>query len=449
MYNRRDLDYRSIKAFTKILPSSIMTMLTAWLLIAATPAEAALLDSGGPGPLRVDRPTGGNTITITAIGDLLMHLPIVNAARTPLGGYDFKPLFAPIAGELRRAELTLANLETTLAGADRTFSGYPRFNTPDQIVDAARWAGIDVLTTANNHALDTGASGLERTLAVIKSRRLYPVGTRTGPDEQRFIVLNVRGVHVAILSYTYGTNGIPLPTPYAVNLIDPGQIIADVQAAHAAEADLIIVTFHWGNEYQRHPSAEQHRLAQLMADIGVDAVIATHPHVVQPFALLERADDFAADTADTAGTTNTGAIRNGTDVPRAIRQRTSPMPVFYSTGNFVSNQRERYKDTGIIAHLRFRVERARDRDRATVQLDAAGYETVWVHRYRDPVTSGWRYRVLPTALPVAGGQDHFLTSADLNRITQAHNDTEALLGPRRLFPPRLEGSLHDEQTGGG
>src|SRR5690606_531627 len=144
-----------------------------------------------PAPERQPAPLPAPTctqVTIKAVGDLLIHLPLVQAAETG-GGHDFRPIFEPVAHLLAAADLTIANLETTLGGPERGWSGYPRFNSPDSLLDAAREAGIDVLTTANNHTLDTGAAGLVRTLEVIRSAGLEAAGTRASPEEPGFALV--------------------------------------------------------------------------------------------------------------------------------------------------------------------------------------------------------------------------------------------------------------------
>lgn len=314
-------------------------------------------------------------VTIKAVGDLLIHLPLVQAAETG-GGHDFRPIFEPVAHLLAAADLTIANLETTLGGPERGWSGYPRFNTPDSLLDAVREAGVDVLTTANNHTLDTGAAGLTRTLEVIRSAGLEAAGTRASPEEPGFALVEAGGLKIAVLAYTYGTNGIPVPEPHMVNLLDRDRMAADVAAARAAGADLVVAAPHWGLEYQRLPSDEQRDLARYLASLGVDVIFGAHPHVVQPVEILEPA------------------------VPGG-----RPVPVFYSMGNFVSNQRDRYTDWGIIAEVTFTVERRAGDDSPRIFLSRVSHQPVWVHRFRDPDSGRRGYRVLPVELPAAGGTD--------------------------------------------
>lgn len=317
-----------------------------------------------PEPLPEPEPAE-QTITVTVVGDLLMHHPLFQTAWTG-DGYDFRPLFAPVVDELSRGDWTIANLETSLGGPERGFSGYPQFNTPDELLDALVVSGVDTLITANNHSLDSGIDGLKRGLKVIAERGLTAVGTQAEPDDPRYLLLQIAGdpepFRLAVLAYTYGTNGIPVPEPHLVNLIDRDQIAADIAAARAAapDLDLLLVAMHWGDEYVRQPNDFQRELAAFLHEQGVDAVLGTHPHVVQPIELL------------------------------------GGMPVIYSTGNFVSNQNWQYSDSGIIVHLTWQRTIWPD-GRSELTLAEVAYVPVWVHQYSRDGRIG--YEVLPVYPP--------------------------------------------------
>lgn len=367
---------------------------------APDPAEDGSAEPAGPEPEEPPAPVC-TQVTIKAVGDLLMHLPLVQAAATG-DGHDFAPLLAPVADLLADADLTIANLETTFGGPERGWSGYPRFNTPDSLADAVRDAGIDVLTTANNHALDTGGAGLVRTLEVIRAAGLASAGTRAAPDEPGFAMVEAGGLQVAVLAYTYGTNGIPLPEPYMVNLLDREQMAADVAAARAAGADLIIAAPHWGLEYQRQPSDEQRDLAAYLVSLGVDVIFGAHPHVVQPVEVLEPAGPGGR-----------------------------PVPVFYSMGNFASNQRDRYTDWGLIAEVTFLVEHWPDADEPPrIYLSRVAHQPVWVHRYWDAEAGRRGYRVLAAT---AAQADPLLTSEDLRRLEAVAAEALELPGAAELY----------------
>ncbi|MEX2355672.1 MAG: CapA family protein [Thermaerobacterales bacterium] len=334
-------------------------------------------------------------ITITSVGDLLIHGGLIRAAQRE-AGYDFGPMFEHVAPQLRRGQISIANLEVTLAGPERGFAGYPLFNSPDELLDAARDHGITVLTTANNHAMDTGATGLQRTLKTVRERGLPAVGTRLSADEPPYLIIEAAGFKVALLAYTYGTNGNPVPEEYMVDLIDKDRMTADLAAARRHGPDLVLVALHWGQEYRRHYSPEQRQLAEFLHAQGVDGILGAHPHVVQPFELLGTGADLT--------------------------------PVFYSTGNFVSNQRWRYSDGGIIAHLTYRKVTHPDGTSYT-ELEQVEHFPIWVHL--DRPGGQVRYRVLP-ALPGAAEQFQ-LGSEDRRLLEQSYGDTLEILGPLEIY----------------
>ncbi|MGN0007561.1 MAG: CapA family protein [Alistipes sp.] len=251
---------------------------------------------------------------VVFIGDVMAHLPQVARAHTG-SGYDFAPTFRYVAQMLGDADLAVANLETTLSDTP-PYTGYPQFRAPAEIADALKGAGIDVAVLANNHVLDYGAEGVRRTIGILDRQGIAHTGTfadSTDYAAHNPLHLERNGIRIALLNYTYGTNGIPARGGVVVNRIDTTAIKRDI--AHASESDCIIAYMHWGDEYMRQATKEQRGLAEFLHSNGVDVVIGSHPHVVQPY---ER------------------NARGGT---------------LYSLGNFVSNQRRRYCDGGVIATL--------------------------------------------------------------------------------------------------
>lgn len=358
-------------------------------------------------------------ITITVVGDLLMHMPLVNAARIPQAQtattttspeYDFSPLFSEVAAELKRGTFTIANLETTLGGPERGYSGYPRFNTPDALLDALQQSGVTTLITANNHAMDTGAAGLKRTLSKIREQGLEGVGTRLTADEPPYLLLESSSFKVALLAYTYGTNGIPVPEPHLVSLIDEDGIAEDIAAARTREPDLLLVAMHWGNEYERYPNEEQQRLARFLHQLGVDAVLGTHPHVVQPVEII--------------------------DSPGTLENPAHSTVVLYSTGNFVSNQRWRYSDSGTIFHLVYKKTMWPD-GTAQVSLEQLDYTPVWVHKFHEDGRN--RFRILPLYQQTFSDGTTYrlskyrLSKDDSERMRQVWEEQQELLGPPPIY----------------
>jgi len=321
--------------------------------------------------------------TIVAIGDVMMHKPMIPGAYDKeTKTYDFSGFFAPLRSVFESADWAVANLETPIAGDDRGFPGYPTFNAPVALADALAGAGFDVVSTANNHSLDQGYSGLAATLRTLRERGVLPVGTADSQQSSDAVtIVGKNGIAQAFLSYTYGTNGIPIPKdkPFAVNLIDDAKIKGDIAKARAAGADIVTVSLHFGNEYQRDPSDEQRRVARLAVEAGADLILGHHPHVVQPY------ERYRVDNAD--GTSREGII-------------------MYSLGNFVSNQFGDFKEYGAVLKVTFR---------KTYQADGAAVTTVaevdaiptWVHKYVDGGKT--RYRVLSLDEITLEGGDPLLT----------------------------------------
>ena len=266
-------------------------------------------------PLALSGKTYKQTITIGAIGDILIHTRVYEDARTG-DSYDFKRMLAPVKKMLEEPDFTIANQESLAGGSQLGLSGYPAFNSPYEITDALQDAGIDLVTLANNHSLDKGEKGIQSSLAYYDKIGMPYVGMhKDESDASTERILSIQGIKVGFLSYTYGTNGIQVPDgkDYLVNYLEDKKIISDLKSMRD-KADIILVNAHWGNEYERNPSEEQKRLAKLMAENGADVIIGHHPHVLQPIEWLKH------DKGETL--------------------------VVYSLGNFLSGQVRDYKDIG-------------------------------------------------------------------------------------------------------
>ena len=243
-----------------------------------------------PDAFRVASPPAPRTQTfdIVASGDLLIHGPVWQAAAKPGGGYDFRPLFAAVRPIVSRAAVALCHVETPM-GAGLP-SGYPVFNSPKELARAIAWTGWDVCSTASNHSVDRGEYGIGTTLSALDRAGVAHTGTaRTRVESRRILVLPVRGLRIAFLSYTYGTNGVPTPHPWSVNLISTAQVVADARRARKDGADFVIANFHWGTEYVHDPNLEQRDLARyLLRKRIVDVIVGQHVHVVQPIRRVAR-----------------------------------------------------------------------------------------------------------------------------------------------------------------
>ena len=283
-------------------------------------------------------------ITLLFAGDLMQHQGQITAAQQTDGTYDYSPCFEPIKEEIGRADIAIGNLEVTLGG--KPYTGYPAFSAPDAYLAAIQAAGFDVLLTANNHCLDRRRKGLERTVRQLDSLQIPHAGTYTDPEERtkRYpLLLEKNGFRIALLNYTYGTNGIRLTAPNVVNYMDKTVMAEDIKAAQALRPDVIIACMHWGVEYQSLPSREQQALANWLLQEGVTHIIGSHPHVVQPMEL--RTDSLTG----------------------------QQHVVAYSLGNFVSNMSARKTDGGALLTL----ELTKD---STTRVNRCEYQLVWTAR---------------------------------------------------------------------
>lgn len=285
-------------------------------------------------------------VSILFTGDIMQHDSQIAAAYDPVSkAYNYESCFKYINPVLQSADLTIGNLEVTLGGPP--YKGYPQFSAPDQLATQLKTSGYDVLVTANNHCVDRGRKGLERTISILDTLGLLHTGTFVDSIQRRShhpMVIEKNGITFSLLNYTYGTNGIPIPFPSVVNLIDTVIIKNDLAMAKAQHTDAIIVFMHWGNEYQSLPNAFQKRLTELCFREGAKLVIGAHPHVVQPMEWNKERDKLIA----------------------------------YSLGNFVSGQRPRYRDGG--ATVWVELEKIKKDSISSTSIKQAQYELQWIHK---------------------------------------------------------------------
>ena len=242
-----------------------------------TPAEAPP-DTSAP---------ASRVVTLSFTGDTLPHSPLWRGAASNAGGsgYDFFPMFASIAPIISRADLATCHLETPIAPAGEEFTTDPLYGVPPDIVTAMAQAGYDRCSTASNHVLDRGVDGIDRTVDVLTEHGMGQAGMARTEIESLPAPFDINGISLGHLSYTYGTNGIPVPDdePWRTGLIDPARIIRDARSARDLGADVVVVSLHWGTEGQTEPNDEQLQVADEITASGViDLVIGHHAHVVQP-----------------------------------------------------------------------------------------------------------------------------------------------------------------------
>ena len=350
-------------------------------------------------------------IKITAVGDFLMHMPLIRTSYDPAANaYSFKKMFKEVEPLLKDSDFTIANLETTLSGPETGYSGYPIFNCPAQLAHDMKTMGIDMVSTANNHCLDKGLQGLTKTLDNLDAAGLKHLGTYRTPDEKNEpMLVDIKGIKVGFINYTQSTNGILVPSGsgHAVNIIKREDMLSEIQLLRE-KADIIVAILHFGTEYQRSPNDFQKILVRELFEGGVDIVLGGHVHVVQPMEWQT-------------------VLREGQE---------SRCFVIYSLGNFVSNQTWRYSDCGIILNLyitRKPGEKAR--------LESVDYVPVWVDSY--PEGGKNLYRVLPVKeqppeKEILSKSDQWrdigLTQEDYYKLKEVWQDTTTLLGPQYTAP---------------
>lgn len=230
-------------------------------------------------------------VSLVMVGDILLHTPVEEAALQEDGTYSFTSIFENMKEEIQSADVAIVNQEVIIGGEELGISGYPNFNAPYEVGDALVDAGFDVVCQGTNHALDKGKKGLLNCLNFWQEQ--YPeiavLGIHASQEDQDEIyVYEQEGIRIAVLNYTYGTNGIALPEgmPYAVDMLDEEKVVRDLQLAEEM-ADFTIVCPHWGTEYQLKQSSNQEKWAQLFVKNGADLVLGTHPHVIQPIEWLK------------------------------------------------------------------------------------------------------------------------------------------------------------------
>ena len=224
--------------------------------------------------------------TMTAIGDTLCHnTQYWDAYNSSTKQYDFSYVYDNIKDYTSSADITIGSLETTFAGEYRGYSNYPVFNSPDSLATGLKDIGVDVISLAGNHALDYGYSGICRTIDVLDNVGISHLGTyKSAEDQNKILIKDVKGVKIAFINYTYGTNGIPVPSdkPYCLNLIDKDLISKQIKQVKEQNVDMIVACMHWGTEYKTSANDEQKELADFLFKSGVDIILGNHPHVIEP-----------------------------------------------------------------------------------------------------------------------------------------------------------------------
>jgi poly-gamma-glutamate capsule biosynthesis protein CapA/YwtB (metallophosphatase superfamily) len=334
-------------------------------------------------------------ISLLFIGDIMGHdEQIWSAENRETHTYNYDDVFKFIKPVISEADIAIANFEVTLAGPP--YTGYPAFSSPADLAVACRNAGIDYLVTANNHSADRGKRGIINTINKLDSIGIPHTGTfinTVARDSLSPLIINRNGTSIALLNYTYGTNGIIVPEPVKVNMLDKELITKDVSKAKNRNAEIIILFLHWGTEYETIPSKNQTDLAEYFFSIGVDVIIGSHPHVLQKMVW----------------------VKDGTGRKDRF--------VVYSLGNFVSNQRKPKTDGGAMV----RIELTKKGD--SFKISDAGYFLTWVYtpieKYRK------KFFILPCS-EFENKPDFFSNPADYYKMKRFISDSRALFNEQNI-----------------
>jgi len=339
-------------------------------------------------------PDSSVTISISVVGDLMCHAPQFEYARVEKDSFDFNPVYRNVKKYLESSDFTFGNLETVTAGKESGgYTGYPFFNTPASYLTALKDVGFDLLITANNHSLDRSEKGILKTINEINSRNINYVGTYTSQrDRDSIRIFDIKGIKVAVLAYSYGTNGNPIPKGknYLINLIDYDLIEKDIQSAKINGAELVLVHFHFGEEYKREPVQFQKDVVNKTIELGADIIIGGHPHVLQPINFYK---------------TNNAKLDSGF--------------VAYSMGNFFSNQRDRYKDAGMILTINIKKDFANNK----IDISEVKYLPTWV--FKGNTIKGKEYLIMPSTNIT--DTTISLTKTQNEKMNQAFNDIRYII----------------------
>lgn len=334
-------------------------------------------------------------ITLTAAGDCLMHNTQIKSGLQADGTYRYDHFFAEVKELINEGDYSSIDFEAALAGPESGYTGYPTFNSPDAIATAFKEAGFDLVITANNHSLDRGYHGAMRTLDVLQGAGLDTAGTYRNEEEARsFLIKDIKGIKVAYIAYSYGTNGIPVPKehPEFFNFLDRGKIEADIKALRP-QADVIILVLHWGLEYTPRPTQEQVVMAREFLEAGADVILGSHPHVIQTMEVVKVGgkDKF----------------------------------VVYSMGNFISAQHGKERNSGIVLKMKF----SKNMENGQTLLDEVSYTPTFSHPYNDD--GKLKYRVIPVEAGIEKinqGRDPYLSRGDLPVLQAVLESTRSQLG---------------------
>lgn len=352
-------------------------------------------------------------VTISAIGDIMAHDDQLKAQfDKDTNTYSFNNNFKYVKPYISNSDLAIANLETTLAGPKAKYSSFPKFNSPDELADAIKDSGVDIVSTINNHTYDRGSDGVYRTLDVLNSKDIEHVGTQKNDKDENFLIKDVDGVKLGITAYSYGQvygsttalNGLNIDYNDLNNLnifnssyvdIAFNEIKDTLDVMNNKESDLQVVILHWGDEYTRQPNEFQKELAKKLCDYGVDIIIGSHPHMVQPIEMI-KSDENDNETL-----------------------------VIYSLGNFLSNQRneilnKKYTEDGVIANIGIN----KNLNTGETKISSVEYIPTWVNKYNNK-NGKLTYEIIPL---INEKQLSKIDNLPLDKAKKSYDNTTSIIG---------------------
>ncbi len=335
------------------------------------------------------------TITLVAAGDSLMHNTQIWSGQQKDGTYSFDTFFPEIKPLIEEGDYSSTNFEAPMAGASRGYTGYPLFNSPDAAADTFKQAGFDLVVTANNHIMDQGIQGALRTMQVLHKAGLDTVGTDDKPGLNPWLIKEIKGVKVGYLAYSFSTNGIAIPKEYNYffHFLDKNKVLADIKALRP-QVDVLVLVLHWGQEYNTGVTSEQKILAREFLEAGADAILGSHPHVIEPMEIIKIGDQNKF--------------------------------VIYSMGNLISHQIGQERNSGVILKIKF----IKDSSLGRCWLQEVSYTPTFSHYYM--VQGNRKFRVVPveaTISKIKQGQEPYLSARDLPQLQAVLSTTRSRLGP--------------------
>ena len=363
-----------------------------------------------------------STATVAATGDMLMHMPCIEPAKTSDGNYNFEHYFTYLQDYVQQADYAVANLETTLCGLENgyEYSGYPNFNCPDGIVPSLQNVGFDMLLTANNHCYDTRSNGYHRTQQVLKEYGMDYTGTISSAEDPNYLIVDVNGINLGMICYTYEDNEDPdTVAPNGITMTSKDKVLINsfnnkdletfytriegqIGEMESAGAEAIVLYIHWGVEYQTTQNQTQSTIAQKMCDLGFDVIVGGHPHVIQPMELLTSTTDEDHKTI-----------------------------CLYSTGNALSNQRRDlmnlntgHTEDGILFSFTF----AKYSD-GTVRVEDADLLPTWIEKHTSDATGKIVYDIYPLDNEIEDWKTQLkLNDTGLKNARESYDRTMAIVG---------------------